>query len=122
MNYTLAITILRVQDIEMERRFYQETLGFPIDEAESSSAFVMLQTGGPAELALRDVSHQPEKAARPGSAEIGLLVDDVDGVWREWTAKGVNLLSQPRDLPFGRAFDACDPEGHVLTVYKPPSA
>ena len=122
MDYTLAITILRVQDIEKERRFYHETLGFPIDEAQSEAHFVMLQTAGPAWLALEDVSNQPDKAAPAGSVEIGLIVDDVDRVWREWKAKGVNLLTQPADLPFGRAFDARDPEGHALSVFKPPLA
>ena len=119
MDYTLAITILRVQDIEKERRFYHETLGFPVDEAQSSPNFIMLKTAGPAWLALEDVSAQPEKAAPAGSVEIGLIVDDVDRVWQEWKAKGVNLLTQPQDLPFGRAFDARDPEGHALSVFKP---
>lgn len=122
MDYTLAITILRVQNIEQERRFYQETLGFPVDEAQSSPHFVMLKTAGPAWLALEDVSMQAEKTAPAGGVEIGLIVDDVDRVWQEWQAKGVNLLTQPEDLPFGRAFDARDPEGHCLSVFKPPMA
>ena len=122
MDYTLAITILRVQDMEKERRFYHEALGFPIDEAQSDPHFVMLKTAGPAWLALEDVSNQPEKAAPAGSVEIGLIVEDVDRVWQEWKAQGVKLLTQPADLPFGRAFDACDPEGHCLTVFKPPVA
>ena len=120
MDYTLAITILRVQNIEQERRFYHETLGFPIDEAQSEAHFVMLKTVGPTWLALEDVSQQPDKAAPAGSAEIGLIVDDVDRVWQDWKSKGVNVLTQPADLPFGRAFDARDPEGHFLTVFKPP--
>ena len=118
MNYTMAITILRVQDLETERRFYHDTLGFGIDEAQSDPHFVMLQTTG-AMLALEDVSHQPEKVTPAGSAEIGLIVEDVDQVWQDWKSKGVSLLSQPADLPFGRAFDARDPEGHFLTVFKP---
>jgi predicted enzyme related to lactoylglutathione lyase len=120
MDYTLAITILRVQNIERERRFYHETLGFPVDEEQSSPNFVMLKTAGPAWLALEDVSTQAEKAAPAGGAEIGLIVADVDRVWHDWKAKGVDVLTQPEDLPFGRAFDARDPEGHGLCVFKPP--
>ncbi len=119
MNYTLAITILRVQHIEQERSFYHETLGFPVDETQSDPHFVMLQTAGPTWLALEDVSHQPDKSFPAGSAEIGLVVDDVDQVWQDWHSKGVNVLTKPADLPFGRAFDATDPEGHFLTVFKP---
>jgi predicted enzyme related to lactoylglutathione lyase len=119
MDYTLAITILRVQDLAKERRFYHETLGFPIDEANSDPIFVMLKTTGPAWLALEDVSAQPGKAAPAGGVEVGLVVDNVDRVWQEWKAKGVNLLSDPQDMPFGRSFEARDPEGHCLTIYKP---
>ena len=119
MDYTLGITILRVKDIERARRFYHEALGFPIDEAQSDPHFVMLKTAGPTWLALEDVASQPDKAAPAGSVEIGLIVDDVDRVWQEWKVKDVNLLTRPADLPFGRAFDARDPEGHCLTVYKP---
>ncbi|MBI5568217.1 MAG: VOC family protein [Chloroflexi bacterium] len=120
MGYTMAIAVLRVQDLAKERIFYHETLGFPIDETESTPTFVMLKTAGPAWLALEDVSKQPEKAAPAGGVEIGLIVDDVDRVWQEWQAKGVNLLTQPQDMPYGRTFDARDPEGHSLSVFKLP--
>ena len=119
MDYTLAITILHVQNIEQERRFYHETLDFPVDEAQSDPQFVMLKTNGPAMLALEDVSTLPDKATPAGGVEIGLIVDDVDRVWQEWQAKGVNLLTRPQDMPFGRTFDARDPEGHYLNVFKP---
>lgn len=119
MSYTLAIAILRVKNLEQARRFYHETLGFPIDETQSLPTFVMLKTVGPAWLALEDVSHQPDKAAPAGGVEIGLVVDDVDRVWQDWKSKGVNLLTEPQNLPYGRTFDALDPEGHCLNVFKP---
>lgn len=65
-------------------------------------------------------SAQPERSTSAGSAEVGLIVDDVDRVWQDGKTKGVKLLTHPEDLPFGRAFDARDPEGHRLTVFKPP--
>ncbi|HTP08807.1 MAG TPA: VOC family protein [Anaerolineae bacterium] len=119
MDYTLAITILRVQNLEQERCFYHEALGFPIDEANSEPNFIMLKTAGPAWLALEDVSGQASKAAPAGGVEIGLVVDNVDQVWQELKTKGVNLLTEPQDMPFGRSFEARDPEGHCLTIYKP---
>ncbi len=118
MDYTLSITILRVQDLAKARRFYHETLGFAIDEAQSDPQFVMLKTTGPALLALEDVSAQPQKAAPAGGVEVGLLVGDVDRVWQDWKAKGVNVLTPPQDLPFGRSFEARDLEGHSLNVYR----
>jgi len=50
--------------------------------------------------------------------ELSFEVDDVDATWRRWKASGVELLSEPMDLPFGRYFIAKDPEGHYVSVYR----
>ena len=81
--------------------------------------YTILLKPGETALALEDVSRAKsyEKPA-PGGIELGLAVDDVDATWREWQAKGIQTLSAPEDFPFGRAFDAQDPEGHLLSIYK----
>ena len=80
----------------------------------------MLKTAGPTWLALERCIGPGGKGRTRRRREIGLIVDDVDRVWRDWKSKGVNLLTEPQDLPFGRNFDARDPEGHALVVFKPP--
>jgi predicted enzyme related to lactoylglutathione lyase len=59
-----------------------------------------------------------ETTIAPVGIELSLEVEDVDATWRAWQAKGVQTLSAPQDFPFGRAFDAQDPEGHLLNIYK----
>ncbi len=66
MDYTLAITILYVQDIEQERRFYHEVLGLPIDEAQSSPDFVMLKPAGPNLVGLAERVNGDRKGSTGG--------------------------------------------------------
>ncbi len=49
---------------------------------------------------------------------VSFEAEDVDGVWKDWQSKGVEMVSQPEDLPFGRYFMAKDPEGRYLSVYR----
>ena len=55
---------------------------------------------------------------QPGSVELSFAVDDVDGTWKRWKEKGVEMVTDPMDLPFGRYFMAKDPEGHYLSAYR----
>jgi len=118
MNLKLGTVVLYVRDLQGAKRFYSETLGLPVDERQSGPTFVGLRTAG-SMLALQDAATLPPGLdGRPGASEVGLEVDDVDGVWRDWQEKGVRTLTPPRDLPFGRTFQAVDPEGHLLNVYR----
>ncbi len=115
----LGIAILFVKDIKKVSQFYTEVVGLSVVKEQSSDTFIALATGTETLLALEDVSRaKPYEKPAPGGIELGLAVDDVDATWREWQAKGIQTLSAPEDFPFGRAFDAQDPEGHLLSIYK----
>ncbi len=119
MSYKLGIAILHVRDLPSAKRFYTEVLGLPVVEDQSSPTFVALATAGGTLLALQDFStSKPYEMAGPGGVELGLEVEDVDVTWGKWQAKGVQTLTPPEDFPFGRAFDAQDPEGHLLSIYQ----
>lgn len=132
MNYRLAIVTLFVRDIATARDFYVDKLGFEVVENASSDDFITLSTAGPGLIGLQAISGGNQRESKdlpdttaelgvtgaPGSVEVGFEVDDVDAVYRDWQAKGVNLTSEPSDLSFGRGFDARDPEGHRLSVFK----
>jgi predicted enzyme related to lactoylglutathione lyase len=49
--------------------------------------------------------------------ELSFEVDDVDDIWKRWKEQGVEIVTEPMDLPFGRYFMAKDPEGHYLSAY-----
>jgi catechol 2,3-dioxygenase-like lactoylglutathione lyase family enzyme len=119
MRYGLGIVILYARDLERARHFYTEVVGLPTIEPLSGPGFVAFATAHGSPLAVQDAATVPPAlVAAPGGVELGLEVEDVDAVWRDWTAKGVRMEEEPADQPFGRAFRARDPEGHLLNVYR----
>ncbi|MDP9371394.1 MAG: VOC family protein [Chloroflexota bacterium] len=119
MSYALGIVNLFVRDLERAKAFYTQTLGLPVIAELSGPTFVALRLAHGSPIALQSAATVPPGlAGEPGGVEIGLEVEDVDSVWRDWTAKGVRVLEEPHDQPFGRTFRARDPEGYLLNVYR----
>ncbi len=52
----------------------------------------------------------------PPGVELYLQVDDADESHRTWQARGVEMVTEPHDEPFGRTFALRDPDGRVLHV------
>jgi predicted enzyme related to lactoylglutathione lyase len=86
----------------------------------SSPAFATLRTDGGAVIGLQDRASAkfPPGLEKPGSIELSFEVEDVDVTWKHWQDKGVEMVADPMDLPFGRYFMAKDPEGYYLSVYR----
>ena len=117
----LGFVILYVHDMGKAKEFYTETLGLPVVEAVSGPHFVTVRTTGGSLIALQDKAASvlpPGKETQPGSVELSFEVDDVDDIWRQWKEKGVEIVTDPTDMPFGRYFMARDPEGHYLSAYR----
>ncbi|MEO8612985.1 MAG: VOC family protein [Chloroflexota bacterium] len=116
----LNYIILYVQDINKLKTFYTDVLGMEVVEAGSSPTFVTLCLPEGARIGLQDksTSKLPPAQEKAGSVELSFAVDDVDTTWKHWQEKGVELVSDPVDLPFGRYFLAKDPEGHYLSAYR----
>lgn len=117
----LGYVILYVRDMDKTKAFYTEVLGLTVMEAASGPNFVTLRPAGGALLGLQDKTASrlpPGREEQPGSVELSFEVDDVDGTWQRWKEKGVELVTDPMDLPFGRYFLAKDPEGHYLSAYR----
>jgi predicted enzyme related to lactoylglutathione lyase len=101
--------------LNQARAFYADTLGLPVIPEFSDDHFVALQPAGEAQIG---ITNTPGAANGPSSTELAMEVSDVDHIYREWKTKGVTLLTEPADFPFGRAFDAQDPDGNKLSIYK----
>ncbi len=117
----LGFVILYMSDMEKAKAFYMDVLGMTVVDAISGPTFVTLRPTGGSLVALQDKTaarFPPKEETQPGSVELSFEVDDVDGTWQRWQDMGVELVSDPTDLPFGRYFMAKDPEGHYLSVYR----
>ncbi|GAC1628290.1 MAG: hypothetical protein NVS4B11_26120 [Ktedonobacteraceae bacterium] len=83
----------------------------------SGGAFAFLRLAGGTSIVLWDIATLPPGiTGSPGGVALGLEVEDVDAVWNEWKAKGVEVVSEIADMGAGRSFRAKDPEGHRLSV------
>jgi predicted enzyme related to lactoylglutathione lyase len=90
-------------------------------EAISSLTFITLRSDGGAMIGLQDKSASklpPHFETHTGDAELSFESDDVDSTWKRWKDCGVEMVTEPMDLPFGRYFMAKDCEGHYLSVYR----
>jgi len=106
-----------VKDLAAATAFYRDTLGIPVDEGDSIPGyFTQFKLAGGAVLALQANTEAPGAPA----FEPALLVDDVDATYAAWQAKGVELIDEPNDKPFGRTFLFRTPEGHVLRAFQYP--
>jgi predicted enzyme related to lactoylglutathione lyase len=117
----LGFVVVYVRDMEKARAFYTDVLGMAVVEAISSPTFVTLRPSGGSLVALQDkaaAKFPPGLEEQAGSVELSFEVDDVDAAWKRWKEQGVELVSEPMDLPFGRYFMAKDPEGHYLSAYR----
>jgi predicted enzyme related to lactoylglutathione lyase len=117
----LNYVIVYVQDVKKETEFYTRALGMSVVEAASSPTFVTLRSDGGAMIGLQDKSTSqlpPRHEEHAGRLELSFEVDDVDATWKQWKERGVEMVTEPVNLPFGRYFMAKDPEGHYLSAYR----
>jgi len=119
MNLNFVIVYMR--DMEKAKAFYSDVVGFSVVEAISSPTFVTLRSATGAMIGLQDNAAAlmpPRAEEHAGNIELSFEADDVDLTWKRWKEKGVEMITEPMDLPFGRYFMAKDPEGHYLSVYR----
>lgn len=107
-----TFAILTTSDMERSRRFFTEQLGLTTDEEKGDTFSQFASTDG--------IPWAIMQTPVPGETgvEIYVSVDDVDACYAEWSAKGVKMLTEPHDEPFGRTFMFLDPDGHHLHALK----
>lgn len=107
-----------VKDLAAATAYYRDTLGLAVDEAESiPGLYTQFKLEGGAILSLQANTEIPGGAAY----EPALRVDNIDATYADWLAKGVDLLEEPNNKPFGRTFLFRTPDGQVLRAYQYPN-
>ena len=108
---------LVVKDVSRATEFYTKTLGLRVNEAQSiPDQYTQFQVEGDTILGL--VGGFSE-AGVSQAFDTGLVVSDVDAAYAGWQAAGVEMVSEPQDMPFGRTFLFRTPDGHILRAYSP---
>ncbi|MFQ5846554.1 MAG: VOC family protein [Candidatus Methylomirabilales bacterium] len=120
---------LIVGDMPQAVRFYQETLGLRLRFSQGEE-YALFQVGG-TKLALQracaagpDLPVAVDLVAPSTESGVSVLVafavPDVDRWCESLRDRGVPILREPADYPWGdREFSVRDPDGHVLIFYGP---
>jgi predicted enzyme related to lactoylglutathione lyase len=111
LNYVAVLS----RDVPRARRFFTEQLGLATEDDQGDSFSQFTTREGTLWAVM-----QPLPVSNPGGIDLYLHVDDVDAAYRTWKARGVEMVTEPNDQPFGRTFAFKDPDGRVLHAYAEP--
>ena len=109
-------------DVERSRRFYTEVLGGrvafpgdPVNVALANSWIVINGGGGPTDDKPTVTLATPADPDRT-SAFLNLRVADIAAVYAEWSAKGAQFLTEPKQHAREIRAYIRDPDGHLIEV------
>ena len=110
----LTYVVVTTDDVPRARRFFTEQLGLSTED-DMGDQFSQFTTR---EGTLWAVAGRPPHAVANG-AELYLTVDDVDAAYATWKARGVEMVTEPTDQPFGRTFAFRDMDDRVMHAWSP---
>jgi catechol 2,3-dioxygenase-like lactoylglutathione lyase family enzyme len=110
------------RDVERSRRFYTEVLGGetvragePSFVALANSWIIINAGGGPTDdkpTVTLDVPEHPDRV----SSFLNIRVADIDSVYAEWSARGAEFLTPPKQHASEIRCYIRDPDGHLIEV------
>ncbi|MEP3438177.1 MAG: VOC family protein [Hoeflea sp.] len=115
---TFDFVLLHVANPPASAAFYSDLLGK--SAIDSTPGFAMLPLSDAVVLGLWLASEaDPAATGKPGASEISFNVADVPELEKLhacWVAKGLRIVVEPVEMPFGHTFVALDPDGHRIRV------
>jgi catechol 2,3-dioxygenase-like lactoylglutathione lyase family enzyme len=109
-------------DVERSRRFYTEVLGGrvvfhgePTYVALSNSWIIINVGGGPTDDKPAVTLETPREPDRVSSF-LNIRVKDIEAVYAEWSARGAQFLTPPKQHQYEIRCYVRDPDGHLVEV------
>lgn len=118
---TLDFILIYVSNLEEALQYFTKTIGLqhnPEADTPNFRGFFSKEGSIPFGIALVSEEASPE-ARRPGTIEVYFKTDNLEGMHTALAAKGV----QPTAIahrPFGSIFSIPAPDGHLVTMLRPP--
>src|ERR1700728_1598675 len=107
------------------RRFYTDVLGGrvafsgpggePTNVALANSWIVINRGGGPTDDKPAVTLETPPDPDRVSSF-LNIRVKDIEAVYAEWSARGAQFLTPPKQHPYEKRCYIRDPDGHLIEV------
>src|SRR6202451_2884840 len=114
-------------DVERSRRFYTEVLGGrvafpgdPVNVALANSWIVINAGGAPTDDKPTVTLETPPDPDRVSSF-LNIRVKDIEAVYAEWSARGAEFLTPPKQHQFEKRCYIRDPAGHLSEVGHTPA-
>lgn len=109
-------------DIERSRRFYTDVLGGELVlDAEPSivqlaNSWVIINVGGGPTDDKPTVTLEPPRDPNLVSSFLNIRVADIGAIYADWSSRGAEFLTEPKD--HGREIRCYvrDPDGHLIEV------
>ena len=109
-------------DVERSRRFYSEVLGGtvvrsgePAYVALSNSWIIINSGGGPTDDKPTVILETPRDPDRVSSF-LNIRVRDIEAVYAEWSARGAQFLTPPKQHQYEIRCYIRDPDGYIIEV------
>lgn len=110
--------ILYVDDVDRSTAFYKDILkADPVETFQDFCVFVLTDSFVVGLQAKHAIDPKPQQGV--GGFELSFsnaTTEEVDALWAEWKARGIEIVLAPTTLEFGYTFVAADPDGHRLRV------
>jgi uncharacterized glyoxalase superfamily protein PhnB len=112
--------VLAVRDLEESTRFYVDVLGFQRDFGDGPAGWSFLSRDAFKLMLGECPDEKPASELGDHSYVAYLIVEGVDQLYQELSARGAQVTSVPADEPWGqREFGIRTPDGHRIRFGEP---
>jgi catechol 2,3-dioxygenase-like lactoylglutathione lyase family enzyme len=122
VQHMVVCYFITSDDVERSARFYTEVLGgtvvfgpVPTNVALANSFIVINAGGGPTDDKPTVTLETPPDPDRMSSF-LNIRVPDIAAVYEEWSAKGAQFLTPPKQHAYETRCYIRDPDGYIIEV------
>ena len=106
---------LIVANLDKSLAFYTGQLGFAIDFRYEDFYFGIVKDGFSIHLKAGTPSAvERANKHREDGLDIVFVVPDPEALYKDFTAKAINIIQPLRNMPYGKEFYMEDPDGYIL--------
>ena len=111
-----------VQDVARSRDFYAGVLGGSVvldgepTIVKLANSWIIINVGGGPTDDKPGVTLEPPRDRGSASAFLNIRVADIQAVYRDWSAKGADFLTPPKDRGVELRCYLRDPDGHLIEL------
>src|SRR6202789_1200570 len=109
-------------DVERSRRFYSEVLGGKVvfspepTYVELANSWIIINVGGGPTDDKPAVTLEAPRDPDRVSSFLNIRVQDIQAVYAEWSARGAQFLTPPKQHQYEIRCYIRDPDGHLIEV------